>query len=179
MEILRQFAEAAEPAEGGITEMLGIDWHMLVFQILAFLVTVWLLAKYVYPWLMKSVDDRQAKIEATVKALAESQAATADSEKRIAKLLSQAQTEANDIIATAKAESAAALSAAEEKAKKRAEQITADAEAQIAKEILAAKKALHNETIELVAMATEKIVGKVVAKDIDNSIIVDALKDTK
>lgn len=179
MEILRQFAETAEPAKSSFTEMLGIDWQMLIFQILAFLVTVWLLGKYVYPWLIKSVDERQGKIEATVKALAEAQAATADSEKRITKLINKAQTEANDIVATAKAESEAALNAAEEKAKKRADQISADAKDQIEKEILAAKKALHNEMVDLVAAATEKIVGKTVAKDIDNSIIVDALKDTK
>lgn len=180
MEILRQFATASEPAqEGGLLEMLGIDWKILIFQIVAFLVTVWILAKFVYPFLMKSVDDREAKIEASAKAAAEVQAASQDTEKRIAKLMSKAQVEASGIVASAKAESAATLAATEEKSRKRAEQIAADAQVQIEKEVLAAKKALREETIELVALATEKVVGKVVAKDIDNALIADAIKDIK
>lgn len=180
MDILRQFAtEPVEASEGGLLEALGIDWKMLLLQILAFLVMVWILSKFVYPWLMKSVDARQAKIDATTKALAEAQAATENTEKRISKLMREAQIEANDIMSAAKVESAAAISEAEEKSRKRAEQIAADAQVQIDKEVLAAKKALHNETIELVALATEKIVGKVVNKGIDNNIITDAVKDVK
>jgi len=45
--------------------------------------------------------------------------------------------------------------------------------------VLAAKNALHNEMVELVTMATEKVVGKVVSNDIDNTIITDALKKDK
>jgi F-type H+-transporting ATPase subunit b len=179
MEIIKQFAEAAETTDTSIIGVLGIDWMMFVFQLAAFLILVWLLGKFVYPWLLKSIDDRQDRIEASAKAVAEAQAAASDTEKRVAKLLSEARTEADGIVATAKAESAATISAIEEKSKKRAEQITNDAKVQIDKEVLAAKKALHNEMIELVALATEKVVGKVVSKDIDNSLIIDAVKGTK
>lgn len=179
MEIIRQIASTEGAGKSSLIEMLGIDWKMLIFQIIAFLVMVLLLSKFVYPWLMKSVDERQSKIDATAKAMIEAQAATQNSEKRIAKLMAEAQVEANDIVNTAKSESAAALTVSENKSKKRAEQIIADAGTQIENEILAAKKALHNETIELVALATEKIVGKAVSKDIDNSLIADAVKDVK
>lgn len=182
MEILKQLASTAsttEPAEGGILGVLGINATMLIIQIVAFLVTLFLLGKFVFPWLIKSIDERQEKIESITKAATEAKSSTLETEKRIAKLLSKAQAEANDILTSAKTESANILSVAEEKSRKRAEQIVADAKAEIDKDILAAKKALHNETIELVALATEKIVGKTVSEKIDNSLIADAIKDVK
>jgi hypothetical protein len=38
---------------------------------------------------------------------------------------------------------------------------------------------LHNETIDLVAMATEKVVGKTVSSSVDAGVIKDALKESK
>ncbi len=181
MEILRQFAatEATTTGSSDIFSALGINWMLLIFQIVAFLILVALLAKFVYPWLMKSVDERQDKINAASKAASEAQAAAADAEVRVEKLLKKARGEAADIVATAKLESATALAASEEKAKKRAEQIVADAQDEIQKEVIAAKTALHNETLELVALATEKVVGKTVSAKIDESLIADALKAVK
>lgn len=152
---------------------------MLILQIVAFLILVFILGKYVYPWLIKSVDERQANIEAANKVATEAQNAALDGEARMEKLLKKARTEAADIIATAKLESQAALSASEEKAKKRSEQIVSDAQDEIQKEVIAAKKALHNETIELVALATEKVIGKTVSSKIDESLIADTLKEVK
>ena len=178
METIIQFA-TTEAADNGLAGMLGIDWKMLIFQIVAFLIMVFILGKFVYPWLIKSVDDRQKKIEIGAKAAEKANHSAADAEKRIAKLLSDARAEANDIVATAKVESTATLNATEEKSKKLADQITVAAREQIDKDVLAAKNALHNEMVELVALATEKVVGKVVSNDIDNKIITSAVKDDK
>jgi F-type H+-transporting ATPase subunit b len=179
MELLRQFASTEAAPSSDIFSALGINWMMLIFQIVAFLILVALLGKFVYPWLIKSVDERQDKINAASKAAAEAQAAAVDAEARVEKLLKKARGEAADIVANAKLESANSLAASEDKAKKRAEQIVADAQDEIQKEITAAKKALHNETIELVALATEKVVGKAVSSKIDESLITDALKVAK
>lgn len=170
---------SAETSEKGIFTVLGIDWQMLVLQIIAFLLLVFILGKYVYPWLMKSVDERQANIEAAMKAASEAQQSANDAEERVQAALAEARAEAADIVATAKDESVAAIAAAETKAKKRSEQIVSDAKDDIAKEIVAAKKALHDETLQLVSLATKKVVGKVVDSKLDDSIIKDALKDAK
>ena len=178
--LLYQFASEATPAaEGGIFEALGINWQILILQIIAFLILVVLLGKFVYPWLMKNVDERRANIEAANKAATEAQAAASDAEERVAKLLKQARTEANEIVQTAKLESTSMVASAEEKAKKRADQIIADATSDIDKQVIAAKKALHNETLELVALATEKVVGKALSAKTDDALIADVLKGIK
>lgn len=178
MNPLMQFA-ATTTATGGIFEALGIDWKTLLLQMVAFLILVWLLGKFVYPWLMKSVDERRDGIETATKAAAQAQAAALDAQTKVARLLKEAQSNAADIVATAKLESAATVTASEQKAQKRAEQIMADAQAEITKDVLAAKKALYNETLELVAMATEKVIGKVVTGKIDPKLVSDAIKAIK
>lgn len=178
MNTLTQFASTEAPS-GDVFSALGINWMTLIFQIVAFLLLVWLLGKFVYPWLIKSVDERQEKIVESAKAAAEAQAAAVTAEARIEKLLKKARVEAADIVATAKLESASALAASEEKAKKRADQIVADAKADIEKEVIGAKKALHNETLELVALATKNVTGKLVDSASNEALIADALKAVK
>ncbi len=176
--LLTNFATAA-PAQGNLFDALGIDWKMLILQIIAFLLLVWLLGKFVYPWLMKSVDERQAGIDAAIRAANEAKATALHTEAQVEKLLAKARLDASDIVATAKLESAAALTASEEKARKRSDQIIADAQVEINKEVIAAKTALHNETIDLIALATEKVIGKTISGKINNELIQETLKAMK
>lgn len=177
MSLLTQFA--ATEASGSVFEALGIDWKMLILQIVAFLILVWLLKKYVYPWLMKSVDERQDAIEASTKAAEVAQLQAENAAKEVVILLSKARKDAKDIVATAKDEAAAAVEAADSKAVDRAKNIVASAHEQIEKDVIAAKKALHNETIELVALATEQVIGKTMTAPVDTKVIAAALSEAK
>ncbi len=176
---LTQFAAAETSSEGGIFGALGIDGTMLVLQAIAFLILVWALGKFVYPVLIKTLDERQAKIEESTKAADEAKQAAENAEQEVAKLLVQARKEAKDIVATAKDEATAAIEAAEAKAGTRAEKIVATAKEQIEKDVLAAQKALHNQTIDLVASATEKILGQTVDSKLDQKVVARAIEEAK
>lgn len=181
MNIATQFAStaAAEPESGGLFQALGIDWQMLTFQIIAFLILVWFLGKFVYPVLMKSVDARRADVEESVAAAAEAKQKADAAKEEIAAMLKTARKEASDIVLTAKEEATAAIEAAEEKARTRGERIVSEAHAQLEKDVVAARTALHNETLNLVALATEKVVGKTVSASVDESVIAAAVKGAK
>ena len=170
-----QFASAE--AETDILTGLGIKWELVVFQIIAFLLLVFVLAKWIFPIFFKIIDKRQEAIEASNKAAVEASKSAEKAQGEIDKLLKEARTEAKDIVTTAKEEANAMVQDAEAKGKASAEHIVAEAHDEIAKELIAAKKALHNETIELVAQATEKVVGKTVDAKVDNSVIKAALGD--
>lgn len=172
-----QFASTETSGQKDIFTTLGIDWQLLILQIIAFVILVWLLGKFVYPWLMKSVDERQAKIEESVKAAQEAEKKAESAQEDIAALLKEARKEAKDIVATAKDEATAMVEASDAKAKARAEKIVADAHDQLSKDVIAARKTLHNDTIELVALATEKVVGKAVSSSVDDKIIAAAVKE--
>ncbi len=160
-------------------EALGIDWQLLVIQSIAFLVLLWVLAKYVYPPLTAMLEKRDADIEAGVQAAQEAEKKAEATKDELAALLKEARREASDIVATAKQEATAAAETADAKAKARAERIVTDAHAQIEKDVVAAKKMLHNETLNLVAQATEKVVGKTVTAKVDETVIAAAVKEAQ
>jgi F-type H+-transporting ATPase subunit b len=170
------FAEAAAP-EGDVFSALGIDLQLLILQAIAFLILVWLLAKFVYPWLMKSVDERQKNIEEAANAAKKAQKNAAAAESDTAELLATARKEAAEIVATAKLEATEMVSASEARAKSTAEKIVADAHAQISKDIDKAKRELHDQTLDLIALATEKVVRKKLDTKADEALIVDVLKE--
>ena len=163
--------------DANLMTTLGIDWKLLLLQIAAFLVLVFVLGKFVYPWLMKQVDERQENIEQAAKAASKAQAAAANSQEETAKLLKEARKEANDIIATAKLEATEMRNQLESKAKLTAEKIVAEAQSQLQKDIDSAKRDLHNETLTLISLATEKVVRGTITKAADEKVITEALAD--
>jgi F-type H+-transporting ATPase subunit b len=177
MTFLTQFA--SETADPGLFGALGIDWRLLILQVIAFLILVFILGKFVYPWLMKQVDERQANIEAAAEAATAAQKAAADSQEKTAEQLDAARKEAAEIVNTAKLEAADMVRRSEEKAKKSAERIAADAQTQIEKDIAAARTSLYNDTLELVAAATTKVVGSELTEKIDQSRIKKAVEESK
>ncbi len=182
MKVLNTFAEAADTsheASGDIFSALGIDWKLLILQIVAFIILVWLLGKFVYPWLMKSVDERQKNIEEAAAAAKKAQDSAAESKAETAQLLAEARKEAADIVGTAKLEASDMVAASEAKAKASAEKIVADAHAQISKDIDKARRELHDQTLELVALATEKLTRQKLDKKADEALIADLLKEAK
>jgi len=178
MTFLRQFAEATE-AQGDIFSTLGIDWRLLIIQIVAFLLLVALLGRFVYPWLMKSVDERQANIEAASKAAVKAQKAAQANQEKVAELLAEARKQAAEIVSTAKLESAEMISTSEKRAQKSAERIVADAHDQLEKDVANARKQLYNDTLELVATATEKVIGAKLDAKTDSDLIANAVKAAK
>jgi F-type H+-transporting ATPase subunit b len=169
-------AEVKADEQSNVFSALGIDWQMLLFQVIGFSVLVFVMAKYIYPIFMKVVDERQAKIEESVKAADEAKQMADKAEADVQKVLTKARREASDIVSTAKLEASNAISAAEEKAKSRAEKIVASGHEQIKKDIQVAKQALHNETLELIAQATESIAKVKLDKDRDAVLVNDAVK---
>lgn len=170
---------AGESSEGDILSALGIDWTLLAIQLVAFLVLVWVLGKFVYPVFVRIIDERQDKIEASVKAAEVAEQKAESAQEEVAKLLKEARKEAKEIVTTAKDEAVAMVEASDAKAKARAEKIVADAHDKIEKDVIAARKALHNDTIELVALATEKVVGNLADAKLDKKVIETAVKEAK
>ncbi len=181
MNVLTQFAEAAAHGEssGGLFGALGIEWQMLVFQMLAFIILVLLLGKFIFPILIKSVDDRKAKIDEGAKA-AEAAAKKAESAQAdVEKALKQARTEARDIVSTAKDEANAMVAKAESSAKSKSERIVAQAQEEISKEIEKAKKALESDTLALVKKATGAVTAHVVDDKVDAAIVKKSVEGAK
>ncbi len=171
-------AHAAEATSNpGLLQALGIDGKLLLEQAIAFLILVAILAKFVYPALIKAIDNRRDQIEAGMKEAKEAAEALDKAEVKVTDLLAEARKEADGIIARSQKEAAVQVAAAEEKAKTRAEQIIKDARAQLDTDVSKARQALKKDTIELVALATEKIVKEKLDVKKDANLITEALQE--
>lgn len=169
----------AATGQGSILDTLGIDVKLVIFQVIAFLLLVVILGKWVFPVFFRIIDARQKAIDDGNKAAHEATKQAEAAKEEIKRLLTAARDDAKDIVSTAKEEALSMVSDAEQKGKIQAQRIAEAAHQDIAKEVIAAKKALHNETIELIAQATEKVVGKSVTHKIDHDIITAALEKSK
>lgn len=170
--------EAAEE-NASIFSALGIDWRTLFLQVVAFIVLVWLLGKFVYPVLVKAIDKREAAIAESVAAASEAEAKAEKTQAEIEKLFKQARDDAASLVDTAHKESAQMVKEAEDKAKQRGQQIIKDSRAQLDLDIAKARKQLRDETTELVALATEKIIGEKVDAAKDKVLIAKSLQQSQ
>ena len=169
------FAQTGSSSNPSLLSALGIDWKLLITQALAFVILLWILKKFVYPPLIKSIDDRRAQIEAGLKEAKQSQEALEKAEVKVDELLEKARKEADDIVARSHQESQAMVADAEAKAKQRADQIVADAHEQLKADVNRARAELKEETIKLVASATEHIIGEKLDERKDAHLIKEAL----
>lgn len=161
--------------DGNVLHTLGIDVQLLIFQIVGFVILVWLMAKFVFPVMIRAVDERQKRIETGLKEAAEAHKALEDAESRVDDLLSDARKEAEALLSRSKEEAAEAILAAETKAKERADQIVKDARASLEVDVRKARDMLKKETIGLVAAATEQVIGEKVDAKKDNELIAKAI----
>jgi F-type H+-transporting ATPase subunit b len=179
MHITHNFAAAEAAGNDSLLGALGIDLRLLVLQIIAFAILVWVLGKFVYPILIRAIDKREQAIADSVKAANEAEQNAEKTQVEIEKLFKQAREESAAIVETAHKEAAVMVKDAEDKAKKRADQIVADARAQLDQDVLKARKALRDEATELVALATEKIVREKVDATKDKALITNALREAE
>lgn len=169
----------AEASSGDILSTLGVDVKLLAFQIVAFLLLVFILGKWIFPIFFKIVDKRQALIDESNRAAVEASKHAENAQAETEKLLKKAREEAKDIVTTAREEAVAVIGDAEVKSKQQAAHLVADAKDQIAKEVVAAKRALHNETVDLVMVATGRVLEDSIDAHVDKAVVEHAIKEAQ
>ncbi|MDR0956012.1 MAG: F0F1 ATP synthase subunit B [Candidatus Nomurabacteria bacterium] len=170
---LTNFA-AAESS--GLFGALGIDWKLLILQIIAFVILVVILAKFVYPPIAAMLDRRDKLIEDSVKSAKDADARAKKAAADVEAELKQARDEAADIVASARSQSQQMLTDAEKEAQLRADNTVEAARQQLARDVEAARQTLRDETAGLVAAATGKVVGHTITASRDENLIKEAIK---
>jgi len=175
------FLFASEAAEGnqGLLQALGINGQLFIIQAGAFLILLGLLAKFVYPVLIKAIDNRRATIEAGLEEARESREALDKANDKADQLLAAARKDADAVIKRSQQEAAGLITEAEAKAKVRAERMVADAHKQLESDIAKARRDLKKDTADLVATATERIIREKLDTKKDASLIENSLSEAR
>jgi F-type H+-transporting ATPase subunit b len=169
--------EAAE-APSGIAA-LGINLQAFLFQLVAFLIVLWLLRKFAYGPLVKTLETRRQAVIDSLDDAKETADKLANAQKEIESKLNEARDQAKEIVDVAHKEAAVMVEDADQKAQKRADHIVKEARSQLDQDVLKARETLKKDATELVALATEKIIKEKLTSEKDQALIKETVKGLK
>lgn len=160
-------------------EKLGIDWKLLIAQVINFGILFWILKKYAYKPILgalekrsttiaKSLDDAK-QIDQQVKAL--------ETEKH--RVLTEARRQAGEIVEQARRDSQAFAAKAREQAQSEAGQIVVQAKQDVGQMKDQAMAEAKTELAELVVTATEKVVRMKIEGAADIKMVEQALRQSE
>ena len=158
---------------------LGIDWRLLLAQIVNFALLFWLLQRFAFVPLGKFLSERSKKIE---KGLKDAEFAAGEREKlkmlRI-KMLAEGQKEVKTMMSEARLRSDKEIESMWEKAKQRKEQLVGEARQEIEEEKARVLGQARAEVAQLVLLVSEKVLGEKVDEKRDKVLVDKALKEIR
>ncbi len=143
----------------------------LIGQIISFAVFVWFTMKFVWPLLLKQMQDRETRIADGLAAADKGQQALVDAEKRRAELVDQGKYQAADIVNQAQKRGDEILEESKSHARSEAERLIHAAKAEIDRERSQARENLKREVAVLALAGAEQILLREVDKNAHNEIL--------
>ncbi len=132
----------------------------LIAQLASFAVFVWFTMKFVWPPLLKALEERKAKIADGLAAAERGHHEKELAEKAAKEKLHEAKLQAAEIVARAERRAAEIVDEAKEQARAEGERILAAARAEIDQELNKAREALRAKVGELAVAGAEKILRR-------------------
>jgi len=143
----------------------------LIGQIISFAVFVWFTMKFVWPLLLKQMQDRETRIADGLAAADKGQQALVEAEKRRAELVDQGKHQAADIVNQAQKRGDEILEESKSHARSEAERLIQAAKAEIDRERSQARENLKREVAVLALAGAEQILLREVDKNAHNEIL--------
>ncbi len=154
---------------------LGVDWKLLLAQVVNFLILLWVLRRFAYRPMLQFLDDRSKKIEAGLR-----------DAKLASEKLSEMERKEREVLEAAKKESGAIVARAKESAEKMSEKIIAESREEATRILTEARKKIENERESLrtemkqelaglVLLATEKVLGEKMKDVKDEALVREAV----
>lgn len=143
-----------------ILEQFGIDWKLIVVQVINFLVLLLILKKVLYKPVMAMLEKRRLEVVASMKASEEMQKEKEVFSKQAAKEMEEVRKKAHAVTARADAAAENAKKQAQEDAQKQAQEIVLSAKKEIAAEKEKIIDDVRGEIAGIVVETTEKVLGK-------------------
>lgn len=132
----------------------------VIGQLISFFVFVWICYKYIWPPIVKAMDERKEKIAAGLAAAEDAQKSLVDAQARSEDLTKDAKQQSLEIISDAKKRANAMIEEAKADAKLEADRQIAMARSEIEQETQRAKDELRQKLSALVLAATTQIVER-------------------
>lgn len=169
-------AEGAAEEEGG-SFLVSPSLGLMVWTLLIFGITLWILKKLAFPKIQEALDERAAKINESIEAADRSRDEADKVLEEYRARLKEAREQADDIVARARkaAETSKAQAATEGKEKR--EELLAAARRDIEAETRRSLERIRKEVADLTVLTTEKVARKSLDSADHKKLVDDALAE--
>ncbi len=178
MELLATIAlPVAAEEEGGGSFLVSPGLGLMIWTLILFLFTMWVLSKLAFPRIQEALDRRAKAIRESIEA-AERQRQEADRLlEEYRQRLKEAREQADDIIARSRKAAEAATAEAIAEGKERREALVAAARRDIETETRRSLEQIRKEVADLTVLATEKVTRKALDSEDHKRLIEEALEE--
>ena len=166
-------AQAEE--EGGGSFLVSPGLGLMIWTLLAFGITLYLLNKLAFPRIAAALDKRRAAVEESIEAAQRAKREADDLLEEYRARLREAREQAEDIVARARKAAENVTEETKVQATRQREELLAAARRDIEHETRRALDELRKEVADLTVMATEKITRKSLTEDDHRRLIEEAL----
>jgi F-type H+-transporting ATPase subunit b len=167
---------AAKKEEGG-SFLVSPDLGLMVWTLLVFAISGWLLKKYAFPQIAEALDKRQRVIEESLDTAAKTRQEAETLLEEYRERLAAARQQAEAILARARKAADTTEHETLADAKRRREELMAQTRRDIADETQRAIQEIRNEVADLTILATEKIIRKTLSEDDQRKLVEETLAD--
>ncbi len=158
-------------------EKLGIELPQLLTQVVNFTIMVFVLTKFLYKPILKTLEERKRKIEEGLKFTEKVKEEIEKTEKNRQEVMDKAKTEARQIIEETKNSAKRLESEIITKAHKEAEEILIKGRKELEQEKIEMEKAVSKHTVDIAAHMVEKLLNKMLSKEDHEALIEKKLRE--
>ena len=151
--------------------------YTLIGQLLAFILFVWFCMKYVWPPMMKALEEREKEISDGLDAASRGKRELEEAKVKKAEVLEEAKNEAAELVSQANQRANQLVEDAKTSAEEEAERIKITAQSDIDQNTKRAKEELRSEVAALIVAGTEKILKAEIDQKKNSDLLDEIVKE--
>jgi F-type H+-transporting ATPase subunit b len=148
---------------------------LMIWTLLIFLVTMWVLNKLAFPKIQKALDKRAKTISESIDAAERQRKESDELLEEYRKRLEVARKDADEIMARARKTEETVQREATEAGRQKREELVAQAQRDIEAETRRSLESIRREVADLTVLATEKVTRKTLTEDDQKRLVEEAL----
>lgn len=168
---------AAEAADEGGSFLVSPDVGLMVWTLLVFGISGWLLKKFAFPQIAQALDKRQRVIEDSLETAAQTRAEAETLLEEYRERLAAAREQAEAILARARKAGETSEQETLAEAKRRREELMAQTRRDIEDETRRAIQEIRNEVADLTILATERVTRKTFTEADQRKLVEETLAE--
>jgi F-type H+-transporting ATPase subunit b len=161
--------------ESGGSFLVSPGLGLMIWTLILFLFTMWVLSKLAFPQIQKALDKRANQIQESMDAAERQRHEADDLLAEYRARLKEAREQADDIVARARKAAESSKSQATEEGREKREELVAAARRDIEAETRRSLDRIRKEVADLTVLATEKVTRKSLTPDDHKRLVDEAL----